>query len=208
MGTAASPALSPAEGAGPASEASELVPTTRPAPRVGWYQPAVRFSKVCQQEVSRDKEPTEPALQTGIRTSSNPANPQDAHQTPLLPTRFAPGFDQTPRIETPLPSTTPPRKSMNKGRNRQSIPPVTTQIRTNPVYAVLPRALCVKGLPSSQKKRAAVKGCPSRNSVLGTRYYLPAAAPAAAGIIPAIAIPSIRASTFSTLAPVSVQAST
>jgi hypothetical protein len=38
--------------------------------------------------------------------------------------------------------------------------------------------------------------------------YFPAVAPVAAGIMPAIFIPSIRASTFSTLAPVSVHAST
>src|SRR5208283_225852 len=51
-------------------------------------------------------------------------------------------------------------------------------------------------------------GPPFKNWKRATGYYLPAPAAAAAGIIPAIFMPSIRVSTASRLAPVSVQAST
>jgi hypothetical protein len=59
---------------------------------------------------------------------------------------------------------------------------------------------------SEMKERRPIRPPPLENSTSG--YYLPAAAAAAAGIMPAIFMPSIRVRTASRLAPVSVQAST
>lgn len=65
-------------------------------------------------------------------------------------------------------------------------------------------SLC-SSISSTQKKSG--RKAALQNGELKT-VYLPAAAPAAIGFVPAIFIVSIRAKTFSTLAPVSVHAST
>jgi len=105
-----------------------------------------------------------------------------------------------------------PKSEQKIAVNRNRIPPVNhpdSYRRNYPASLGVcperqPKSLCVKGFPLQEK------GAAAKPPLDKTRYCycLPAAAPAAAGIIPAIAIPSIRATTFSTLAPVSVQAST
>jgi hypothetical protein len=71
----------------------------------------------------------------------------------------------------------------------------------------IPRALVSSAVKLFAQKGRRPKGRPC-NTEYWILLYRPAAAPAAAGIIPAIFIPSIRASTVSRLAPVSVHAST
>ena len=112
-----------------------------------------------------------------------------------------------PRI--PLPSTTTEIKSRKSATTPNYSHQLTSQASAKKNYPVFPRVPVSKGSSTKKKKgspKAALNVLGTGYWVLGTSDYRPAAA--AAGIIPAIAIPSIRASTLSTLAPVSVQPST
>jgi len=83
------------------------------------------------------------------------------------------------------------------GADGLALPPLRILIRS-----------AVGSCSQNQKKKGGCLSRPSRNYKMTPGNYRPAAAPAAFGTIPAIFIDSIRASTVSRLAPVSVQAST
>jgi hypothetical protein len=149
---------------------------------------------------------------------ASPAGRNPYSQQPIQPEKRAARSTITNQVRTevsnlrqekiPLQSTHRTSKSKNKERKAQPVPPVNSEDSYHRNYPVKPLChLCLRFFERSRKKGRPQRP-PSRKLGTGTRYYLPADAPAAAGIMPAIAIPSIRASTFSTLAPVSVQAST
>lgn len=106
---------------------------------------------------------------------------------------------------------------MKQRQNNAAFPPVS---EFDSLWKMGLRAVMI-GQPRCPPKRkmaaslAAISPVAIPDSEPGTRYsqpgirsYLPAVAPAAVGIMPAMAMLSIRATTFSMLAPVSVQAST
>jgi hypothetical protein len=98
-------------------------------------------------------------------------------------------------------------------------PPAPTRYLPGFVTRQIPRCVhygCSYFVPATRKRRPQSRPSRTENysridltpKTENHTYLPPAVAPAAAGIIPAIFIPSIRARTFSTLAPVSVHAST
>ena len=129
-------------------------------------------------------------------------------QLPTITTLVRKEIYPKPTCQIPLSSNATRPAGPVKGPQIRFSHRVTRQLRVHPdsFHCVSPCPLC-SGLSLREKKKAAaMPPLPRTENLLSP--YRPAAAPAAIGIIPAIFIPSIRARTFSTLAPVSVHAST
>jgi hypothetical protein len=121
---------------------------------------------------------------------------------PLLPARFAHRFTARSAQESHFHGSRPYSRHRRKASARILSHVLTPEILDHPDYAYRPvRRFCLK-----IRRRPAKAADPNSEIYEVAFSYRPPAA--AAVIIPAICMPSIRASTFSRLAPVSVHAST